>query len=313
MGGIILLSGARIYVADYAQLMLHDPSIMGESIESTKDEKVKRALTSLRDSLSTIIQNRTKKTKMECDAIMNAETWYNASQAKNEGFVDEVISYAKRPKIKAEMTTDEILLAVASEYQSNNITIKKMDNILKFLGLAENSTEQDAISAIEKIKLPADNSELITIKAENAKLVEDKTSVTNELEQLKATKNELDAKVIASVTEIEVLNEKVLQGVIDMAIMVGKFTEKDREALAVQFKNNVSGLQFVIKNSASSAINIIGMLNKGNEGEDVTANWGFAEWSKNDPKGLKNIQENDKKKYNAIGRKTYGNSWIDEV
>jgi ATP-dependent protease ClpP protease subunit len=313
MAGIILLTGHKIFMADYAQLMLHEPSMMGNTIDTTKDEKVKRALISLRDSLSSIMQTRTKKTKEECDSIMEAETWYNAKQAKKEGFIDEIVSYAKKPKLKNEMSTDEILLAVAATYNNNSKT-KKMENIFKELGLSTESTEQDAINEIKSIKASVtDGKELKTVKAENSKLLEEKTNVIAEVEKIKGEKTEVETKVSAKDKEIESLNDKLLETVIDQAIMLGTFVEKDREGLKAQFKGNVDGLKFVIRNSTSKAANIIAQLNVVPNGTDVTAEWGFAEWSKNDPKGLQEIRKNDLKKYNALGKKTYGANWTDEV
>ena len=92
MAGIILMSGDEIHMRDYARLMIHEPSIGSETIETTEDEKTKTALIAIRDMLSKIIQKRCKKSKTEVDEIMNKETWLNANKAKKEGYVDKIIT-----------------------------------------------------------------------------------------------------------------------------------------------------------------------------------------------------------------------------
>jgi ATP-dependent protease ClpP protease subunit len=316
MMAIIWLTGENTYMADYAQLMFHEPSMMGETIKTTQDEKTKRALVSFRDSLSQIMQNRTKKTKEECDSILEAETWYNAKTAKEAGIIkaSEVISYAKkRPNIKNNMTTDEILMAVAATYDNNNSKHKKMELILNALGLSKESTEEEAVNEITSLKTAKDDKELTTLKAEKAKLVQDKTDALAEVTKVKAEKETAETSLKAKQTEVDNLNIKLLDTVIDQAIMLGTFVEKDRDALKVQFKDNIDGLKFVISNSSSKALNIIDQLNPKKDEEDVKASWGFSEWSKNNPKGLADIKAKDLKKYNDLGKKSFGDSWTDEV
>jgi ATP-dependent protease ClpP protease subunit len=91
MAGIILMTGDKIFMNDYATLMIHEPSIHGDTIETTGDEREKKQLIAIRDSLSKIIQNRTGKTKNQVDKIMNEEVWYNAKDAKKEKFIDKII------------------------------------------------------------------------------------------------------------------------------------------------------------------------------------------------------------------------------
>lgn len=98
MGGIILSVGDEIRMFDFATMMIHEPSFGDETIEKTEDEKIKRGLIAIRDSLVKILQNRSGKTKAELNKIMNEETWYNANQAKAEGFVDKIISTKKEQK-----------------------------------------------------------------------------------------------------------------------------------------------------------------------------------------------------------------------
>jgi len=312
MAAIILLTGDRIYMADYAQLMYHEPSLMGETINSTNDEKIKRCLISNRDSISNIMQSRTKKNKAECDSILEAETWYNANEAKDNNLIDEIIDNPRKINIRNEMSYDDIISAVAATY-NNNSNKNTMENLLKALDV---STEVEAIDKINDYKkvsntISEKDKEIVTLKSENSKLLEDKTDVSNQLTELTNSKNEVEDIVKEKDTEISDLTDKLLDSVIDQAVMIGTFTEKDREALKAQFKDNVDGLKFVIKNSSLKAPNILNMLNPKDQLSDVQANWGHIEWSKNDPGELNKIRNSDPKRYNELGKKSYGKAWIE--
>ncbi len=97
MAGIILLTGDKVFMRDYATLMLHEPSLGSETIDKTQDEKVKTGLLAIRDSLSKIVQRRSGKTKAEVDQILKDETWYSAAQAKAAGFIDTIIKTERKP------------------------------------------------------------------------------------------------------------------------------------------------------------------------------------------------------------------------
>ena len=169
MAGVILLTGNKVFAADYSQLMLHEPSLWMETIETTKDEKVKAGLTAIRDGLSKIIQNRTGKAKEEIDKILKDETWFDAKRAKRQGFVDEVVNFAKKPNIKSSITADELMAEVTAFYKkedtqtkiieftninNTDMELKKVENLKMFnafLGINENAGEVDMFKEVQKI------------------------------------------------------------------------------------------------------------------------------------------------------------------
>lgn len=87
MAGVIAMAGAKITMVDFGKLMIHNPSG-----SSDPNENEQNALDSLKDSLLTIFKNRTKKSKSELSDIMDNETWLNAKDALNGGFIDEIVS-----------------------------------------------------------------------------------------------------------------------------------------------------------------------------------------------------------------------------
>ena len=93
MGGIILLGGDKISMVDFSKVMIHNVSG-----SENPDENEQKAIDALQDSLVTILTNRTNKTKSEITEMMNVETWLNAKEALEAGFIDEIISSKHKEK-----------------------------------------------------------------------------------------------------------------------------------------------------------------------------------------------------------------------
>ncbi len=90
MGGVIAMVGDKVAMHDNAILMLHKPigAICGNSDEMRKQADV---LDKYEQRLINIFMSRFKGTEDELKEIVSAETWYLADEAKERGFVDEVI------------------------------------------------------------------------------------------------------------------------------------------------------------------------------------------------------------------------------
>ncbi len=89
MAGIIAMAGEKVFMADFGSLMIHDPSFPGND---TPDDNQKNALSTLRNSLLTILENRTNKKHKELSSIMSAETWLTPQAALDGGFIDEIVT-----------------------------------------------------------------------------------------------------------------------------------------------------------------------------------------------------------------------------
>ena len=90
MGGVIAMVGDKVTMHDNAILMLHKPMgvTWGNSDEMRKQADV---LDKYEQRLINIFMSRFKGTEDELKEIISAETWYLADEAKERGFVDEVI------------------------------------------------------------------------------------------------------------------------------------------------------------------------------------------------------------------------------
>src|SRR3990167_4153770 len=154
MAGIIFLCGSTGHrkMLDFSLLMLHEPTIFGESLDETKDEKIKHALIAFRDSLVKIVTNATGKTKEEIEQIFKAETWFNAKDAVNQGFADSIEKTNAKLSINKNMTTEEIISRVAAFHNVKNKNMEDLKAINSHLGLSEDAVGSSTLSEIKKIQ-----------------------------------------------------------------------------------------------------------------------------------------------------------------
>lgn len=85
MAGVLFQAGRKRYMADYSQLMLHNPS-------GTDNKKQLKAA---KESLVIMLSRHGKITEDKVDALMNRETWILGEEAKDLGLCDEVIDISK--------------------------------------------------------------------------------------------------------------------------------------------------------------------------------------------------------------------------
>jgi ATP-dependent Clp endopeptidase proteolytic subunit ClpP len=120
--GWVVASGDKGYreAYDFASFFLHDPSLDGESLENIKDEKMKKEMMVIKDSIVTIFSNNTGKSKDEISAIMTSTKRMTAKEAKAFGIIDNITKSVKKPLIKENMTALEIMNVCKEHNQSFN-------------------------------------------------------------------------------------------------------------------------------------------------------------------------------------------------
>ncbi len=83
------MAGDVIKCSPNAMMMIHDP--WGMSVGTADDmRKCAGTLDQIRDTLLDTYVARTKGDRDEISAMMAAETWFKAEDAKKNGFVDEI-------------------------------------------------------------------------------------------------------------------------------------------------------------------------------------------------------------------------------
>ena len=89
IASVIALSGDKIYMAENALMMIHNPygCICGDSLDM---RDMADRLDKVRDSIAKAYISKTGKTQEEINALMDDETWMSADEAIELGFIDEV-------------------------------------------------------------------------------------------------------------------------------------------------------------------------------------------------------------------------------
>lgn len=145
MAAVIAIAGDKVSMQDYAKLMIHNPYPSDNSTEI--NDKMRKALGSLTDTLQTILSRRGCK-KEKIGSLMSAETWFTADEAKAEGLIDEIVITPRKEEFK-NLTTTELLTRIANEYKPVNNKDMDLTKIAAKLGLPATATEQQVLDAIE--------------------------------------------------------------------------------------------------------------------------------------------------------------------
>lgn len=292
MAGVILLAGDKVSMVDFAKVMVHNVSGSKDP-----DENEQKAIDALQDAITIILTNRTKKGKKALTEMMNVETWLNAKQAKEMGFVDEIISSKASKKNTNRLPAMEIMNILNNVPTPNT---NNMKTVLAFLGLDENASETAALAAVTKIKNDLEK-EVTAHEATTAKLGTAEGIVVKQKEKI----DKFDE-------EQATLNEKLVTDTLATAVKEKKIEEKQVEELAAHYKNDITGLQLVLGAIKSTAPNIKAQL-ESNTGDTIDKDipedrkgWDLVQWQKEDQKGIDAIMNANPDLYAKLHLKTYG-------
>ena len=87
---LIMLSGESVEMSDVSMLMIHNSSSF---VEGNKEELEKQAetLAMIDSTLHKVYMNKTGESKNKINRWMEETTWFDSSEAKKIGFVDEIV------------------------------------------------------------------------------------------------------------------------------------------------------------------------------------------------------------------------------
>lgn len=277
IAGVIAVAGKKCYMMDYGTLMLHNPS-------GGEDKKV---LNLVKDTLVTIISNRTAQSPEDIDKMMSKETWMSANEAKEKGMVDEIISSGKKIKIdKAESLYNMALI-----YNKLIINKPKMKDVNNKLKLADDASESSAVSAIEAIQNKA-----ASLEVENSAL----KAKVEAYETEKATA--VEAAKVALKNKAEALANKLEAD--------KKITKEEKENVLANASRDEASFEFVkntydkVSTTKVAAVIFDPKNVVTSTGVEDRINWIYNDWEKKDPQGLKELFVNNKEAYNELF-KTY--------
>lgn len=300
MAGIILLAGKERYAYDFSKLMLHEPSMWGETIDTIEDTKARNLLIAFKSSFVSIIKTKTGKVIKDIEELLHNETVYSAKEAKSEGFIDEII------KLKADtqfqfnnLTTEQLLSAVAQI--NNNMDAKDLKLVTSHLGL---NIDADARSILDKIK-------------EMESKIVDFDKLKTELKEIKVKLAEADEKIKTMKTENEDLktkeadaNKKLAEEIVNKAIEDGKFKEDKKDELLASANKDLDGFKAIADAMVIIAPDILAQIKAGGDDgkrKDKDGNpKTFKQLTKEDSNYLQDLIDNNPAEYKKLYKAEYG-------
>jgi ATP-dependent protease ClpP protease subunit len=198
MAAVIALCGDKVYMNDYAQIMIHDPAYADEkgNIIKKLSPKDQKSLNSLKEILVNLL-SRSGKDKETVSKLMTAETWFNAEAAIAEGLVHEVISTSRKAELVALQPRQLVAQLIEEDERIINPNKETMKQVIARYGLAEEATEEQVLSAIDQREsgLQADKTLLV-----------DKLIAVGKHSGLVTDKNEASMRKLAD-TDIALFND----------------------------------------------------------------------------------------------------------
>lgn len=143
MAAVIAVAADKLYMMDYAKIMIHDPYYAGGGKLSPKERK---ALDNIKDMLKRVLSRKGIDQK-EISTMMEQETWFSAEEALEKKLCDGIVESNRKNELSG-LTTDKLMALINNEYQPN---IDDMKEIAKALGLPDNATEQQIIDKINEL------------------------------------------------------------------------------------------------------------------------------------------------------------------
>ena len=102
IAGLIAVCGKRVYMCNFAQLMLHNPFVSSRDAQGKEESENQTAseshktLYQIKEMLLTLLATRTGLAAETLSQMMNQTTWLGAEAAKAQGFVDEIFDHPKK-------------------------------------------------------------------------------------------------------------------------------------------------------------------------------------------------------------------------
>lgn len=208
MASVLMLAGSKVVAAENAMIMIHNP--WGIAIgDATRMRKRADMLDKVKTTLLNIYERNSDVDREKLDAMMDAETWMTAAEAKELGFVDEVVeSFGEKAEasdrsLKVLNSFDKTpthLLRIpdrvaAAATQPRNEAMN-LAQVLALLGLPADATEDQVKAKLDDMRAPPSLKDMVP----RADLDKSKATVAELTAQLaKRDKDDRESKAQAAV------------------------------------------------------------------------------------------------------------------
>ena len=292
ISAVIAMCGRKVCMMDYGTLMIHNPSGADQVV-----------LDKIKETLITLLTNRTELTPLECNKMMNAETYLNAKECMDCGMIDEIItSKSMATNIPGVYNTKEGLTELANIYNSLLKNNKKdMKLSANQLNLDENSSEEVIVEAIKDLQKP-----ILVVESE-VKLTN--TEVENkEIVDLIKERDELKVKLDEFIAEKEAVKHANIEEMVNSFITSGKLDESQKESTIKLANVDFEAVKNMISKIGTSkaSVQITSIIEKETSVTNSdSSSWTIREWEKKDPKGLAEIQNINPERYTSMYNSFY--------
>jgi len=255
-----------IAVCGAKKYMADYATFMMHNANGGSDEEVLNLIT---NSLAKVFERNTSLTFENIKDLMSKETFMTADECLSYGIMDEIV-----------VTKQKGIAMTSNIFELQNIYNKIL-----------NKTENKMIKLTELLKLSNEASEDAIVEAVNAK--------SETIANLEAKIGELTNELNALKESNEAAENAAKVELVENAIKEGKIDAATKEIYLVSNKSNVELKEVFAKlKPAYTPIfdnkSTIKNLPSGRE------SWDFAKWSKEDPKALAEMQQNDPNTFNSL-------------
>lgn len=162
MATVLAICGKTISMVRSSMFMVHNPSglVWGQAKDM---RKVADNLDKIRDDMAESYARRTKLSREEIIQMMDDETYLNATEAKDKGFIDEIIEVVPEQDDDNSMNQPEDAATMTAQQQEQQAEAEKNLTTLQ----ASNTQLQGELSAKDK-ELQAERERAEALAAENA-------------------------------------------------------------------------------------------------------------------------------------------------
>ena len=108
MASVIAMAGTTVTMSPTAQIMIHNVSTYGSG-DYRDFAHISETLKKLNKSIMNAYQIKTGKSEREILELMDKETWMEANEAKNQGFVDKILQKEYRLEMVASYGDDFLI------------------------------------------------------------------------------------------------------------------------------------------------------------------------------------------------------------
>ncbi|AZB17583.1 Clp protease ClpP [Chryseobacterium indologenes] len=312
MGAVIILSSKRVKIVNNGYVMIHAPS--SGSYGNAKDhESSAKLLRLMEDNFEHKLILRTGKSKEEVRTWLDSDTWLSAQEALDLGLVSEVIP-ASIDTVYPSFVPEEVGETEVFNMYAALLTSIPTPAVSAFMGFPQIQQPQQQVQSNFN-----DNMKQLLISAFALKGVNAQSSDTavldalqSEFSALTTAKNVAETAKTTAETKLKEFEDGRIKGIIDgAAASIGKpFTDEERKTYeSIGATSGVEALELVFKNvSKPQAPNISAAIQTGAQGSASTVgrdNWDFAQWQKEDPKGLEKLATAEPEKFKTLFNAKY--------